>query len=251
MELDGASHAALAEFWACCGPPGLFPRTLERALALGLPIFLVKVPRLSLGAMRDWLAARGRVAETSLFAGPERGLHGAVIASAGQGVIFLDGADPEDEQRFSLAHEVAHFLLDYWLPRRAALAKLGPALAEVLDGRRVPTPEERLGALLLHAPLQTYADLLSRDENGVARLVDLDHVEARADRLALALLAPADAVWQHAGDLDAARFAARHSRLTETLTGRFGLPHPIAGPYAHLLLREIGKGPSWAERLRD
>jgi Zn-dependent peptidase ImmA (M78 family) len=39
------------------------------------------------------------------------------MARAGHGFISLDGSDADDERRFSLAHELAHFLLDYQDPR--------------------------------------------------------------------------------------------------------------------------------------
>jgi hypothetical protein len=244
------SCAAVEEFWSRCGSREPFPRDLERSIALALPVFLVKVPRLCVSTMRHWLSAHGcATGLSSLFTGPERRLRGSVIATAGQGIIFLDGSDPGDEQRFTLAHELAHFLLDYWVPRRLALEKLGPALVEVLNGNRTPTPEERLGALLMRAPLQTYTNLLGRGEGDAVLPADLDAVETQADRVALALLAPEEDVWRCA-DISASRFEERHSSLSGTLVEQFGLPSDIARLYSRLLLVSIGKGPTWAERLK-
>jgi hypothetical protein len=250
MELDGIGHAAVEEFWRRCGQPEPFPRNLERSIALALPIFLVKVPRLCLSAACTWLCARGFEAESAFLAGSERPLRGCLVAAAGRGVIFLDGSDPDDQRRFTLAHEVAHFLVDYYLPRRAALERLGPHLAEVLDGQRPPTAEERLGALLARAPLQTYVNLLGRGDGGDTLHADLDEIETRADRVGLELLAPENEVWLRA-DVSAPTFDAREARLSATLVGCFGLPSSTARSYARTLLLHAGKGPSWAERLRS
>ncbi|HZQ09243.1 MAG TPA: ImmA/IrrE family metallo-endopeptidase [Anaerolineae bacterium] len=35
-------------------------------------------------------------------------------------MIFLDGSDPANEQRITVAHEIAHFLVDYQMPRARA-----------------------------------------------------------------------------------------------------------------------------------
>jgi hypothetical protein len=213
---------------------------LERTVLQILPLLIIKLPRLGVGMIRQWLSERGvRVGALA----PDRGLRGGLFARGGVGVVFLDGMDTDDEARFSLAHEVAHFLLDYIVPREAALHAFGDRIREVLDGVRPPSPEERLSAVLKRVTLGLFTHLMDRDEFGqIARSGVLDS-EDRADRLAIELLAPRAAVL---ADARRRRIglgnSASAAELAAILVGKYGLPHPCALRYAqHLLERNRGR----------
>src|SRR5207244_1995423 len=102
-ELTGA-------FWSEAGEEAPFPRNLCRPIARALPVAVVSLPRLRLGGVRAWLRDNG-------LADPcretDRPLRACLAAQAGHGLIFVDGSDRHDEQRFSLAHELGHFLRHY------------------------------------------------------------------------------------------------------------------------------------------
>ena len=49
-------------------------------------------------------------------------------------VHFCERTDIPAEQRLTIAHEVAHFLADYLLPRQQIMRRLGVEMAAVLDG---------------------------------------------------------------------------------------------------------------------
>src|SRR6266498_1663351 len=100
MWLDNASRDAVNMFWERCGAVEDFPRRLDRPIALALPIWVVKLPRLRLSAVESWLARRG---VNFQFNCRDRALRGCLVARDGEGAMFVDGADPEDEQRFTLA----------------------------------------------------------------------------------------------------------------------------------------------------
>src|SRR6266545_1845859 len=233
MWLDNASRDAVNMFWERCGAVEDFPRRLDRPIALALPIWVVKLPRLRLSAVESWLARRG---VNFQFNCRDRALRGCLVAHGGEGAMFVDGADPEDEQRFTLAHESAHFIIDYWAPREKAIEKFGPAIAEVFDGSRRPTVTERVHAALTGTAIGVYTNLMERDD-------------ARADRIALALLAPPEDVLALA-DTTPPQFAERHSAITSLLRRHFGLPDAIATTYGRSLLAAAGRGPSWVETLR-
>ncbi len=246
MWLDNASQEAIQLFWQRCGETEAFPRSLERSIALALPVTLIKLPRLKLHLVETWLTQRGVAFQ---FNCQSRAVRGCLVAFGGNGLIFIDGADPLDEQRFSVAHELAHFLLDYWLPRVRAISKFGTEIAAVFDGLRPPTVTERVHSLLASVPLGVYTCLLERDELQHNFNAGVWQIEDRADKIALALLAPPEIVLAQS-NLSAPHFALRHESISAVLVQTFGLPAPLATAYGYVLLTASGRGPTWAETLR-
>jgi len=215
-----------ADFWRRVGTPPPYPRDLEAPILWGLPLALVKLPRLRAGSVDEWFAKHGRAHQV---AGRDRPLRACLFAARGRGVVFIDASDPRDEQRFSLGHEVGHFVADYLAPREAILSRMGPGYAEILDGLRRPLPSERIDSLLAGMTLGVHRHLMDRHPDAASRL---DRAESRADRLALELLAPRRAVLRGLDREDPGR---RVDHLTGLLTERFGLPISIAQVYANNL----------------
>ncbi len=244
MWLDSLSQEVVNGFWQRCGELEPFPRNLEQLISLALPAKLVKLPHLKLRTIEDWLSRRGA---SFRFNCRSRGVRGCLIAYGGQGLIFIDEADPEDEQRFSIAHEIGHFIIDYLLVREMALSKFGDQIAEVFDGLRQPSVPERVHALLAGASLGVYTNLMERGET---KGLDLREIEDRADRVALALLAPPEEVLSES-DTSFLRFQQRLEGMVSVLHEHFGLPSSVASPYAWSLLESIGRGQSWVEALRS
>lgn len=214
------AKAAAERFWLGAGSPVAdFPRDLRRAAAFALPLAVVDLPRLGISAIDSWLLRRG----ITLRIGEEdRVLRACLVAYGGAGMVFLDGGDPDDERRFSLAHEIAHFLLDYVIPRERVVARLAPDLVEVLDGGRAPTSVERADALLAGVNLGLTLHLMERLPSGLPYHAVISAAERRADALALELLAPNEAVRArlHGG--------AATTEVESLLRAIFGLPEPVA-----------------------
>ena len=63
-------------------------------------------------------------------------------------MIFVDGTDPDSQRRFTIAHEVAHFLYRLPASRQSAIEKYGEQITGVMDGQRHPTVSERVVAVL-------------------------------------------------------------------------------------------------------
>lgn len=222
-------------FWKRAGTVPPVPRDLAAVVPIALPVAVVLLPALALDRVEAWLERRGCGYR---FPCAERRLRGCLVALAGRGIVFVDGADAPAERRFTLAHEAAHFMLDYQRPRRRAVAKLGDGIVEVLDGKRPPTRTERIDAALTACPLGVHTHLLERDHRYGAVIAT---IEERADRLACELLAPAADIPPH---------AATATELASDLRETFGLPDSIASAYARYLLRERGAGPSFVKWLR-
>jgi len=223
-----------------------FPRDFESAIAWSVPLCVVRLPRLWIHDLEKYLRERHLPVP---IGAEDRPLHGCVIAIRGKGLIVVDGSDGPRELRFTMAHEVSHFLLDYQGQRQRALDRLGPHIEEVLDGQRLPTPEERVDGLLANAPVGLYAHFMHRVGGDIADDEVLDS-ESQADLLAFELLAPEAEVWQAVPkDFSKRPFTARGASLQRLLVRRFGLPSDPAGRYAILLCRSRFGGPSVREWL--
>jgi hypothetical protein len=217
---NAKNHELIArEFWQGTGLADRFPRDIEKAVALKLPLALVKMPRVTVPAIRRWLEARYMRAQVPY---DRRELMGCLVAYRGFGIAFVCGADPEDEQRLTVAHETSHFLRDYLLPRQQILHAMGEQIADVLDGKRPPTPAERASAVLCHVHLGAHVHLLPRHGQDEDSDPIVGHAEDRADLLGLELVAPQE---QISALLRAARGASQSAQaICATLAGHFGLP---------------------------
>lgn len=233
------------DFWSCagCGPEGV--ADLETAATWALPVEIASLVHLRLHDVANRMKRLG--VETTL-AGYDRRLRGCLIAYRGNGLILIDAHDPPNERRFTLAHELAHFLIDYQAPRQRALEALGKGILPVLDGLRLPTLEERLHAVLADAPLGVLRHIMERPDEGLPAGSVLD-IEQRADRLALELLAPAALLheWLRGPDAPPA-FRDCLAFLTARLVAERELPPTIAALYARLVLRQQG-GPGFCDWL--
>jgi hypothetical protein len=195
-----------------------------------------------LGGIETWL--RSRQINYS-FDCDSRFVRGCLIAFGGKGIIFCDGSDPADEIRFTLAHEIGHFLSDYLFPRQKAADKFGTNILDVVDGCREPTVTERVHALFENVRIGIISDLMER-QNADGTTWD---TENKADRIGFALLAPPDAVINGV-ELENSVFSQRLTNISDRLVSQFGLPSSAAHFYANSLLRAIGKGPSWVESIK-
>jgi Zn-dependent peptidase ImmA (M78 family) len=214
-----------------CGLPSstVFPRDLAEDIPLALPITVVPLPNLTPQKGREWLASHeckfGKLVGTN-------GLkHGFTVAQSGVAVLFLNSTDPAAEQRFTLAHEVAHFVLDHLQPRLRAEKAWGKSILPVLDGDAEPTVSEQFFSVFERISYGVQDNFMDRNGEGKPRTGQVMESEQRADRLAFELLAPRKELLpllEHGG----------RKELEASLVFRFGLPVKEARTYAWWLLSE-------------
>src|SRR5215208_3765004 len=226
-------------FWTAAGKPEPFPRDLRIPIANSLPLAVVSMPALRLTGVDLWMRKQGVICG---IGADDRMLRACLVTRYGQGIVFLDGSDPEDEQRFSLAHELAHFLRDYLTPRRLASERLGKEVLEVLDGDRPARHEERVHALLAQVQLGFHVHLMERSPDGNIVSDAIEKAERGADRLVLELLAPSAEVLQETRQYPPEK---RREALIRSLVEVYGLPATLASYYALLLAPKPDKGGSF------
>jgi hypothetical protein len=226
--LPGWLHDAVERFWSEVPALRSYPRDLDFAVLVSLPLAVMELPELSVRSIAQWLTAHK---VELMLSGPDRRLRACLVALGGVGLVFVDAGDDPTQRRVSLAHEAGHFIVEYLIPRDA-IARRRPELLPVLDGEREPTPKERLSAILSDVPVGVHTHLLDRAESEATGL----H-EWRARRIALELLAPEGEVRGRARQQGATSADA----LRELLVYDFGLPVALASDYANQLADPVAR----------
>jgi Zn-dependent peptidase ImmA (M78 family) len=196
-----------------------------------LPVHVEPLARITPEKVKDWLSQCGLRVEHSSF---ERHMHGCMAAAEGTGFIFYDSTDEAHVQRFTVAHELGHFVLEHLLPRERALHALGESALQVFDKGRDPPPGDALYSILAGVPLHQES-VMERSAEGEIDKGAIDEAEYRADRVAFELLAPAEYVLPRVKGLP-------REEVVALLELQFGLPRLKAHAYAHLLLGSEHQG---------
>jgi hypothetical protein len=239
---DRELEARAADFWAGTDLADAYPRGVEQAIALKLPVTVVKVPVVTVQAAGRWLRRHHR---TPAFPPHRRDLMGCLYADRGHGFIFICGADEPEEQRFTVAHDTAHFLVDYWWPRLRVIDALGPSITAVLDGQRLASIAERASAILASVRVGPHWHLLPRQ--GGHEDIHLACVEDRADELGLELVAPRALVVQMVRATPP-RVQSDVEAVCRALGAFFGLPAYVFSTLVSALHR--AQAPSFLDDVR-
>jgi len=207
---------------------------LESLVAMRLPLAQLVIPRLTAERVRAWLVAHQTQAGIELEQG---GLRGALVARDGIGIAFINGSDARIERRFSLAHEVGHFVAEY-LAERVNMQRIGgDSMFDVLEGRRAATAAERLRFAVAARPLSVRLWSCTGSPADSERL---------ANRVATELLAPAEILLRVAPPPASQYWTALD--LASELAGKaFDIPKRHVEPQIDALWRSAGSAPSFGE----
>lgn len=234
-------------FWKLAGGRTQYPADIGYAASCALAVAVHAVPGLTVRAAVTRLPRFG-VSLPSQFPSADRPLRGCIAVGRAGAVILVDGDDSEDERRFTVAHEVSHYILEVHIHRERAERLMDRNYLAVLYGSREPTDDDRLDAWLKRVRTTPFAHLMDRAPDGGHGCGQTLSAECDADGLAVEMLAPRSEMARivHANRhlpfrraVDEAAHAARR---------RYGLPPSIATEYANRLVWKIRGGPSVAER---
>jgi hypothetical protein len=208
-----------ASFWQRAGGREQFgsPVNIGAASEKVLPVSVVPVTDLDTSAIGKIL---GRIGAAAWHDNSPRALRGCLIADAGAAIILVEANDSAEEQRFTVAHEVAHLILHYLGPREDAVMALGSGIIPVLDRMRPPTFGERLSAALRNFPMEPFQHAMDRTQRHTERI---EAIEAEADDLGVELIAP----WRE--------LQAGGILTPGAIRERFGLPPLVAAKLAAMI----------------
>lgn len=226
------------EFWSLAGIAPDYPCDMEKAALAAFSLETVLIDALDIAKARAYAE---RHTFSFQFPAHNRQLRGCLLANARAGVMLIDASDSPEEQRYTIAHECAHFVLECWRPGWEAEAVLGGEIISVLEGRRAPTLNERLEALLSNLPLRLIGHLMERPLAGPPAMSVLD-AENSADRLALELLAPFGHLVEYMRLPTApCGYRRRCTYLISALRETYGIPEGIVTGYCKYILQSLGE----------
>ena len=235
------------DFWKeAQGIPIQYPCDLQRAVACALPVNVLSLSNLSVKGVRDYLFQNNIKIQ---FSDDNQALHGFLMAHRGLGLVFINGTDEKQERHFTLAHEIAHFILDYFEPRRKAIKMLGESIIQVIDGQRQPTVQERLDSIFYTISVQPFQHLLSKTNSSYHFAAQVGKAEDLADAFAFELIAPYQIVIQDVKAFGKLSFKDTCLLTDEILIKKYGLPSLVVPPYSRFLSELITGGETFAEKL--
>lgn len=240
--------AIAREFWERAGGRTAFPADIERAVSSTLPLLIISLDGLSIAKIRNWFHQRNIPVEGTF---DDRLLHGFISLHQDCGFIFVNGTDSLEERRATVAHELAHYLLDYQRPRQKAVAALGTGILDVLDGYRPPTIEEKVHGLLTPVSIKPFTHLLEKEGDGSFHTYEVWNAENEADWLAMELLAPFEDIrnqFYRNAPLPAT-YQQCKEQIKTLLQYRYGLPLSFIEDYAGRLALNFTGGRSVKEIL--
>ena len=229
-------------FWKRAGGRLDYPADIAYAATCALDVYVDEVAGLTPVSAAAHIGREGLCIPNEA---DERSLHGCVIVGRSGGVILVEKSDYEPEKRFTIAHEVSHYILEVKLRHERATDRMGREFADALYGLREPTPTERIDAWLNNTRSEAFAHFMDRAPGGRYGCSRTLEAECRADDLALEILAPRSELRAAVSSMGFSESLKVARRIAEW---RFGLPEAIAELYASRVVWQSKGGPSTAER---
>ncbi len=235
------------EFWSTINPEYRDNFDILGAVEASLTINLIKIQDLGLRKIEDWSKARNISVKIDAN---DRNVHGILFITDGTVLMFVEEEGDEIQQRFTIAHEVSHFLLDYKIPRERALLEFGTEIEEVLNGNLEATHSQLVTSMIKGINLEPYSFLIEKTGNGSFLSWSNFNAENEADYLALELLAPrAKIINETVSSARRLTYSQFTKKSQEILIDKYRIPSEVARQYASELAYSITNGPSFLDKL--
>lgn len=229
-------------FWKRAGGRFDYPADIAYAATCALDVYVDEVAGLTPVSAAAHI---GREELCPLGGADERSLHGCVIVSRSGAAVLVEKCDDEAEKRFTIAHEVSHYIVEVKQRHERAADRMGRDFADTLYGLREPTLTELIDAWLNNTRSEAFAHFMDRTPGGGYGCSRTLEAECLADDLALEILAPRSEITAVISSMGLSESLKVARRVAER---RFGLPNDIADRYAGRVVWQSKGGPSTAER---
>ena len=228
-------------FWRRAGGRFSYPADIAYAAMCALDVYVEEVAGLTPVRAAAYV---GREGLWILDGADERSLHGCVIIGRSGAAILVEKNEDEAEKRFTVAHEVSHYILEVKQRHNRAADVMGQEFTDTLYGLREATPTERIDAWLNNTHSDALAHFMDRAPGGGYGCSRTLEAECVADDLALEILAPRSELMAAISSVGFSESLKAARRISE---GRFGLPEGVAERYASRIVWQMKGGPSTAE----
>ena len=232
-------------FWKRAGGRSAPPVDIGYAATCALAIGIRPINGLTTSTATGHLENIGFLCADGL---DERELHGCIAVGPRGAMILVEMRDDDSQQRFTIAHEVSHYILEVHRHHRRAAQQMGQDYVDILYGARTAAPSERIDAWLNNVRSSAITHFMDRDPNGSYGCGNTLEAECSADRLAIEILAPRAEMARVASDCGKLPFRNLADATRRIAEQRFGLPGAVAAPYAGRIAWGLTGGPSTAER---
>ena len=174
-------------FWKRAGGRSGYPADITYAATCALYVYVDEIADLTPGSAAAHVGL-GRLWRSDCV--DRRRLHGCVIVGQGGAAILVEKGDDEAQKRFTIAHEVAHYILEVKQRYERAADRMGREFADTLYGLREATSTERIDAWLSNTRSEAFAHFMDRAPGGGYGCSRTLEAECLADDLAVEILAP-------------------------------------------------------------
>lgn len=252
LRLNRKIQQLASEFWSRAAIEPNYPIDniiLEQAILLSCPLSIVKINKLNFYAIFSWLNQNGFTSASNHF-DVNCSLFGLLFVNKGKGFIFIDGSVSSQEQLFTLAHEVSHYILDYEQHKLQLVRTLGDDGIEILNSSREPYHHEYFKGIISGVDVKPYIHLIEKETSDTWEKMGIGKVENSADLFAMELLAPIKFVLKEINSLKISlKYPDIIQNLPVILERKYGFPVYLASRYAKFVAYGLTGGESFLDRL--